>query len=468
MPYYRRFTASIILLVIASLTSCSTAVNHRDEYTVAYRCGHLSLAEKEICKTITKEMPHGDYRESRDAVWLLLDRATIRFAHGDVTNAIVDYTAAIEAIDFYGQKEFLEVLGKVAFQDDVEAYRGEAFEQVLARIYFGLALLHEGDQSNAYALLRQAEECQQQLRERYRQCRMTKNYQLIDNALGKYLFALLCEKRCDVSNADILYRQTSKLLNDSKIPINTTPKSDTTATVVVISHNGNSPRKITRVTDASIASTAALEILLPHYPYDFALSSLQGIPTPGLALHPRSSPVPTLASIDAQEQELIPFCNVDAMAHQQLQQQMPLLTARGVARYLMRRSIIAAATDYNPDAGALADIIMVFANHCTKADERSWTTLPCRIDLARFDITPGKHLLTVDIAPGSLQERHTQVALNLQPYDLCVVNVFNLYHGVTAVLVPKRFTQNKEKADENSKILTIQHYPSRPTARRML
>ena len=97
-------------------------------------------------------------------------------------------------------------------QDEQGAYQAEDFEQVLARVYFALALLHQGDESNAYAVLRQAEEYQQYRREVYTKIPFTRHYHLADNGLSKYLFATLLKKRGDPSNAQVLYSQALQLL----------------------------------------------------------------------------------------------------------------------------------------------------------------------------------------------------------------------------------------------------------------
>ncbi len=91
------------------------------------------------------------------------------------------------------------------------AYAGEDFEQVLARVYFALALIQAGDYGNAYAILRQAEELQQGLRERYDRCCATSDFHLPDLTFAKYLFALLLEKQGDKSNACLLYQQSGAL-----------------------------------------------------------------------------------------------------------------------------------------------------------------------------------------------------------------------------------------------------------------
>ena len=428
-----RVISALLVLTSLLLAGCSSAVRSRGEYIAAYHHGNLEQADVTLTRTIQEEMPSGNYRESNDATWLLLDRATTRFAMGDVADAVEDYHEAIEALDYYNQDTPRESLGKVLVQDEIGAYQAADYEQVLARVYFALALLHQGDTSNAYAILRQAEEFQQRRRELYAQTSFTKNYQLVDNAVGKYLFATLLEKRGDFSNASILYRQACGMTG-----INLISDNNHEATVLILCHNGNAPYKISGRSDASVASAVALEIILSTSCLPPAWSSLGGVPTPALRQWFMSNPIPTFACLDEQQKPLMPWYNVTATAYEQLDQEMPVIVARAVARYIIRRSIVGYAQKQNPDLGAIVDFGMLVANLSTKADTRTWLTLPYLIDMNRFDVAAGQHHLTIQVGPyGFEQLQH--FTLNLKPDDLCVINIFNIHPGITTIQIPQRF-----------------------------
>jgi uncharacterized protein len=426
----------IFLLPILFLTSCSTATRCRNEYTSAYRQGNFSQSEIRLTQQISKEMPTEQFQESPEAVWLLLDRATTRFAMGNMEGAISDYKQAIEAIDYYCQELSSESLGKLLMQDELGAYIAEDFEQVLARLYFALALLHEGDEGNAYALLRQAEMLQQEKREQYASSELTCNYQLVDNAACKYLLALLLERRNDLSNASLLYRQAKSLSCQTL-----EAQENRGATVLLICHNGNVPEKISVITNASVASLVALEIFLDGTEIaPPAACELGGIPVPALRDPLFSQPIPTFASLDGQQQLLAPWYDVSRVAKQQLDQKMPVIAARSLARYLIRRAAVGYAKEQDPDLGAVIDLGMLMANLTTKADTRSWTTLPAAIDLGRYEVPQGDHRLIIQTSAG--QSFTSTLALNSG--DLCVINIFNIQPGVTQIQIPQRFLKNKE------------------------
>ena len=251
-----------------------------------------------------------------------------------------DYRLALEALDYYNQEAPGESVTKFLLEDGLSAYSGEEFEQVLARVYFSLALWHEGDEGNAFALLRQAEEVQQKKQEMYRLSRLTENFQLIENPVAKYLMAAVLENRGDVSQASLLYRQTAQLLHLEQLPPEMAPQSKG-ATVILICHNGNAPRKISETSDASIASAIALEMILCSQHIDPAISSLTGIPVPALMQTMDALPSPVKAWVDGEQKELISIYDVRTTAAQQLDQKLPLIVARGAARFLTRRGAVA-------------------------------------------------------------------------------------------------------------------------------
>lgn len=416
--------------------SCSSALKQKDSYLASYYVGDLPIAEEKVSYTISKEIPENNYRKSGDSVWLLLDRANIRFSKGDTKGAAEDFRLAIEAMDYYNQSLASEMLEKLLFQDELGAYAGEDFEQILARIYFALALLDIGDTSNAFAMLRSAEELQQKKRNEYASCPLTNTYQIIDNALGKYLFAVLLEKQGDLSNASILYQQTRDLVSDDSFPNSSAGNEN--ATVLVICHNGNAPHKISTLTDATVASTLALEGLLNTTCVDqFAISSLGGIPTPALAYSLDAYPLNVFVSVDGKRKPLEFLYSVAETAEEQLKQKMPLIVARGVARYLIRRSAVNYAHEKNESLGAVVDMAMLIANANTKVDTRSWSTLPEEIDLTRFDLGPGEHDLEIQIDSHSGYLRVYHYKIQLKPRQLCVIHVFTIDPKVTSIIIPK-------------------------------
>lgn len=433
-------------LCLSSLftSSCSTSLlSQRGEYLKAYHVGQLEEAEETLDDIIREELPRERYTDSKEASWLLLDRATTRFAMGKAEEAIQDYAQALESLDYYGKDLAAEKLTQILLQDETSAYQAADFEQELARLYFALALLHQGDEGNAYALLRQAEEYQTDKRLAYSRVPFMKHYRLADNGLSKYLFALLLQRRGDLSNAAILFQQASDLIpclkGQPELPL-----SSAQAQVLIICHNGNAPYKISTTSPASAASALALEMLLAAQNIPPAWSSLTGIPVPALRQWPFSAPLPTYARFDGSQTPLLPFYSVQQAAADELEQKLPVIAARGVARLLTRRYAVGYLEKQDPALGAIADLTMFVINRQTRADTRSWTTLPAFLDAARFATEAGCHELQIQVYHHPKHPATYCYQLNLKPRDLCIIHIFNLHPGITQVLVPQRFLSTKE------------------------
>lgn len=409
-------------------TSCTRTHAFRDSYLAPYQAGDLVIAEQTLNKALKDSLSQRDFKRNSDSVWMLLDRGTIRFAEGKAEEAIQDYQLAIEAIDYYNQSSTHDTLSQYILQDDQAAYAGDPYEQILARVYFALSLAHSGDYSNAHALLRQAEAIQQRFHGSH------------DNPLAKYLLALFSERNNDLSNAKILYEQVQGLL-DCQVPIPNFKTND--ATLIILCHNGNIPRKLSSTCQGTVVSAVLLEQILKasNHKLDPAWSSYTGIPIPVLYQPPFSRPVCLYAAVDKEAKPFTPMLNVAALAEKELKLKTPVIAARALARMIIRRAAIGYVQEQDRNLGALADLGMLLANLNTSADTRSWSTLPSSIDLTRFALPQGVHKIAIKDAAGSFSTDPLEV--NLQAQDLCIVHIFNLHPGITTVIIPEKF-QNKK------------------------
>ncbi|MBA3722824.1 MAG: hypothetical protein H0W88_10560 [Parachlamydiaceae bacterium] len=447
IKHWLKFFALNILTftIILSCTSCASTVllSKRGSYLRSYQTGNFEQAEYDLDLIVDKEIPERQYTQSKNASWILLDRATTRFAMGKTEEAVQDYAAAMESLDYYGQDLPTERAAQIMLQDETGAYQADDFEQMLARVYFALALLHQGDESNAYAILRQVEEYQQEKLSIYEKVPFTKHYRIPTNGLSKYLFAALLEKRGDKTNANILYNEADSLNPSNESSDVCTCKKENQATILVLCHNGNAPYKISATSCGSVASAVALEVILATNRIDPAISTMTGIPVPALQQWPNSSPSPTYVSINGRNKPVLPFYSVTVAAINELNQKMPVIVARGAARLLMRRAAVGYLDNQDRSLGILADITMCVINSNTRADTRSWTTLPAYIDLARFNVDSGTHDISIQVYDRGPNPITQNYKLNVNSNDLCIVHVFNIHPGVTQVLIPGRFLVNQ-------------------------
>lgn len=417
----------IVLLFCLFLAGCSPLAKTRDAYVAAYQTNDLECAETILDEAIVKA-------PAADTVLLHADRGCLRFTEGDAQGAIEDFRCALEALDYYRDVTVFDTASQILSQDDRAPFTGDDFEQLLIRLYFAMALLQEGDTSNAQALLRQAEEWSQERQELYRRSPVTESLRVYENPLAKYLFAALLETRGDASNSRILYEQTEALTQGVFQP---PAAHGGLATVIVINHNGNAPFKYTEFTDASKASLLALECFLGATRNQFCLSSIYGLPTPALAYYEGSAPIPTRLKVNGVETPLLPIFDVDSAREIELQGKMPIILARGAARFILRRSAVAAAERQDPTFGMLCDMGMLIANAKTSADTRALSFLPRQYELARLDVEPGRVTIDIEVASPFGQGCSTRT-LNLKPKELAIVHIFNIHPGKTRVLFQEK------------------------------
>ena len=314
----------LLLAAFVLLAGCSkSVVAERDSYLRAYHNGDITKAEHELSDIIRKELPQKSYILSKEAGWLLLDRATVRFAEDFTEGAVEDFAIALQAIDYYKKDLPIDQANRLLLQDDASVYQASDYEQVLTCVYMSLVLFHRGDEGNALALLRRIEDYQQEKMAFYANVPLTRDYQMEQNGLSKYLFALLLEKKGDLSNAKILYQQAAELIPSSCEGSFEPSSSPTQAKVIVICHNGNVPYKISTTAPASQASALALEIILAQYGIRPSCSTLPGIPIPELRRGAGSYPLPTFATLDGCEKPLLPYYSVAKAAREELEQKMP-------------------------------------------------------------------------------------------------------------------------------------------------
>ncbi|MBN4066963.1 hypothetical protein JYU14_02650 [Simkania negevensis] len=421
---------NLLFFCLVILCGCSSHTSFRDKYALAYQQGNFAEADQILTKKIDRELPQGNITKSGDATWLLLDRATVRFAMGSDKGSIDDYKQAIKALDFFRQALFSESIGKILLSDKVGAYPAENYEQLLARLYFALALIQNNDVNNGIALLKQAESLQQEYLQLYQKTAYMDGFSLEANPVAKYLLALYSEKNRDSSNAKILYRQVSQLIgsdNFDRFEVLTDPDL---AALLLLGHNGNAPYKVSVKSPASQASALGLAFFLQGTDVGSgAFSALPGIPVPELMNWPAGSPIPLSASLDGITRHLVRWYNIDRVAREELKQARPIIIARGVARLLIRSGAVVMVGEKSRDLQDALTVAMFIANIATEADTRSWATLPYAIDLARFDLVPGEHILSV---------AGRQFSIALKEGEVCIVNLFALHPGVIVVRIPAK------------------------------
>lgn len=90
-----------------------------------------------------------------------------------------------------------------------------------------------------------------------------------------------------------------------------------------------------------------------------------------------------------------PVEDIARMAQAELQRELPLITARAIARAVVKNKAIKHTERQGNDA--LGVVLNVAGLVSERADTRSWSTLPARIHLARLTLAPGRYDLTLEL-----------------------------------------------------------------------
>lgn len=415
--FFRRFLMAGTLSLMAACSSHKGLDKAADEYSH----GQIDDAKSIVEKKIEKSKALQNWQKDKNSVLYLMHGAFLRHSQGQYEEANKCYQKNLEAIDFYKQESNLENLQMLLIDDTQSAYSGDFFEQLLSRLYFALSLQQLGQSDNSAALLRQHEEASALLKEETANARFIKHIQIPSNSLVKYLLACHLEAKSDYSNARILLESCRAEIGRQGFidqELSKVGKRSKKAWLLVLVHRGQVPFKAQGYAIGAGASLMALETYLQTRDIDPAWSSLTGIAIPEYKDRFNTRLAPISISLDDNPLFSQRMLDVSQMAQDELNQKLPVLTARALARQLMRRAIVYHQQKQSETAGVTADLLLLWANLNTEADTRSWSVLPSELWLSRKDVTPGTFRLKL----GSCEP----IELTLRP-GLNLVEIFAPY-----------------------------------------
>jgi hypothetical protein len=115
---------------------------------------------------------------------------------------------------------------------------------------------------------------------------------------------------------------------------------------------------------------------------------------------------------------------LQSLAAKQLQDQLPIIVTRQVARIFAKEEFRQKLTEKGGDMGNLFANLYNIATE--KADTRSWSTLPDSIDILRLNLSAGTHTLNMHINGVNQQ---IQVSINQNKQTLVVLNTIGNHIG---------------------------------------
>ena len=395
-----------------------------DSHTVMYKFGLLLCLSLFINGCATYGQKAGSIRDS-----LLVGQASAALALAEKEDkAEEDVLASMNkgmlrriTKDFRGSNQILEVakkhieelhgvsvseqLGAVTVNDTLRNYAGDRYEQVLLHAYMAMNYIQVNDLDAARVEMLQADVKMQEWGEAPE-----------EDPFVRYLSGMIYEALGENDQAVVSYRRAGEIykstVDKQALNVPRVLKEDLLRTLaneglwdeyknlkksfgmttfkptklgsgfgelVVVLNNGLAPVRSSN----SIATATGGDVV------DLVKIAVPIYPNPPRQLY-KARLVTNGKNVD-----LDPVENVDALARNALDSDMPVITARAIARAIVKHSTQKEAEDRG---GALAGFLMTVTNIATEqADTRSWTTLPQEIQLARVVLPEGTRKVQIQM-----------------------------------------------------------------------
>lgn len=361
---------------------------------------------------------HAGQRD-RDEVLYDLNRAMLLRMMGDYAGSNEAFEQAKVSIDRLEAVSITEQTGALAVNDMMRAYVASPFERVLLHVYAALNHLDMAQPGAARVEILQLDVL------------LGRQGPVHGEAFALYLSGMIFEALGQNDDAVIAYRKAYEAyrrygsaltagmpqslgrdlvrtaaqvggLEDEvrryrlefALPGDSSGPKDEEGEIIFLLHSGLAPIKRDVLTGATTHEGKLVTISMPYYE--------------------RRAPRVAGARLDtgaaAATTELVE--DLADVAVDDLEQQMPLILARAVARAALKHAASEEADKENEALGAMINIAGVVSE---RADTRSWSTLPNRIYLARLPLAAGRHAVRVELKDrlaGTVAAREYTVELS--------------------------------------------------------
>lgn len=392
------------LLLSLSLTGCmglgSKAASMQIELAAGRIDNAFAIAEKED--------------SNEEEVMACLNKGMLRRIKGDYQGSNRIFEVAKNHIEELYGVSVSEQAGSLIINDTLRSFVGDRYEQVLLHAYMAMNYIQLDDLDSARIEMMQADVKMQEWGDDPE-----------DDPFVRYLSGMIFEALGEKDQAVIAYRQAKNVYQSTKkkqnIGVPAILKKDLLRSLasegltdefrvlrkefkmgnfkakvtargfgelIVILNSGLAPvRKEASIAAVGHEMTNTFKIAVPSYP-----QSKQNFSARVTFENGRSARL-----------ELVE--NIDALARAALNDDMPLITARAVARAVVKHNT---QKNIEDRGGALAGFLATVVNIATEqADTRSWVTLPKTIQMTRVKLPVGINKVNIEIynAAGILVDR---------------------------------------------------------------
>jgi hypothetical protein len=396
------------VIIFLSLQGCATSAQKSAGMRNMLHQGRADLALREVEK-----------QGQTDDVMVNMNLGMLRRMTGDYRGSNVALEAARKKIEELYATSITEQAGAMMINDETISFQGERFEQVLIHAYKALNYIDLGNLDAARVEILQADVKMMEWGDSPE-----------EDPFMRYLAGIIYEALGERDDALISYRKALEAYRRSRqrqgfgVPeqlkqdllrllaqgglrgeleryrkefgMSSWQMPDTRGKgeLVVIMNNGLAPQRQQRTFQTYSTELAYnIRVAVPAY------------------LHPPAYVNPVRLTVDGQQEPLETVENIDGLARAALEKDMPVITARAIARAVVKKKSEKEAGKSDSPYAGLAQLAMLVVNTATEiADTRGWNTLPQEVQLARVMLPPGQHQLSLEVLgrSGRVLDRYDQ------------------------------------------------------------
>ncbi len=344
---------------------------------------------------------------SGDEVLYLLNRAMLLRLQGEYTQSNAAIEQAKRLIDELDAVSVSETAASLTVNDTLRSYTGDEYERALLYFYAALNYLQLGNPAAARVEALQLDVMLKVLADQ-------DGAAFIEDASVRYLNGLIFEQLGEWSDAMIAYRKSYQdyLHSRDKFAV-PPPHSLGVALVRLADYLGlkdelREYRKVfaidqwTPLNELSAQGEVVIFVSTGLSPVKREVSATILAPELGIMVHiatPRFESRPqwvkkVLLQVGDKSVAAELLEDIDARALKTLDDQMLAITARALARAVVKYRAAKEAGEQSEGLGLLVNLAGVLSE---QADTRSWSTLPQRIYLVRETLKPGQYDLSLQI-----------------------------------------------------------------------
>lgn len=440
-----KWSCLLVALAIIPLGSgCTTPSKRTEAFRAAWGSAQFTVAEAEIDRLIAEENGMepanvgralgGDVViDSGDTCLFLMEKAMVRLAQDDPETAIELLRSARDELDERLVKDagsYFKMLAAVVTDDTALDYAGADYEHIVIRVMLAISDLLIGG-GDAYPYAEQVGEKQEEIigsefgaidgeEEGYKP---RENYRRVGS--GAYLQGLIREMNLAADEACKAYQRAKQFEPGNVIydvsaerACNGNYVSAGNGVVHVFYLGGRGPHLIETTslpTELAIRLAGAILLILEKDPVPIAQDL---VPVPAVLVNDPAI-FPLEVSAGGQSVSTATILDVNLVAQEQLEANMPWIITRAVVRRVLKtlaaevaRAGAQKASDDKNVGKLVGALFNIFTTVTEVADTRNWSSLPAEIQAARLELPAGIH----DVALSSGADARVRVTAGRDSY----------------------------------------------------